>query len=356
MGLKWLSDGGPRRDDDHCAEIVRKYLAAHDINPEKWTGVEGENAVRIYAGMGTTRAGREVGFYVKLDEADLKPTGVVIPVKVGLATYAHHWRKLWTIDHRPERDRMPLYQFILSQMPPDAYEELDAPAKQLSDDETMNMAMEVSDYAISAMLRNGFSEGDVVEKRQFLLMCARQAIVRAQLANMAANRKDVPQELCDASTKAVDEWLDFQFANKAFAGKGEQMLEDIRKEYGDDCAAEARRAAYEAFSASCKEHKDDYERHFADALAVYADFLDAPKPPPPAPPASTAPKRAFDSPLLVQEGRAKPPSQKRAFDSLLLVQEEAAARLERTSPPPPKPHPGAIRGARLRDHHRKDGG
>jgi hypothetical protein len=127
MGLlKWLTGNGPRRDDEQCAEIVRQYLAAHDIRVEGWTGVEGENAVRIYAGKGV-RAGRDVGFFVKLDEADMRPTGVVIPEKYGLATYAHHWRKLWTIDHRPERDRMPLYQFILRQMP-GAYEDLGAAA------------------------------------------------------------------------------------------------------------------------------------------------------------------------------------------------------------------------------------
>jgi hypothetical protein len=80
--------------------------------------------VRVYAGVGT-RAGREVGFFVKLDEANMTPEGVVIPDKYGLATYAHHWRKLWTIDHRPERYREPLYQFMLRQMP-GAYEELDA--------------------------------------------------------------------------------------------------------------------------------------------------------------------------------------------------------------------------------------
>jgi hypothetical protein len=206
---------------------------------------------------------------------------VVIPEKYGLATYAHHWRKLWAMDRR-----WPLYEYMLRQMP-GAYEELDGPGKQLSDDETMNMAMEVSNYAISAMLRNGFSEDDVVEKRPFLLMCARQAIMLAQVDNIAANRKDVPQELCDTSTKAVDKWLDFQFANKTFADKVEQMIEDIRKKHGDDYVSEARRVAFDVHSTSCDEHKDDYKRNFADTLAAikeYADFLDTPEPPPaPAP-------------------------------------------------------------------------
>jgi hypothetical protein len=280
MGLlNWMS-GGYRADDEQCADVVRQYLTTHDINLEQWTGVKGESAVRIYAGEGT-RAGRKVGFYVKLGEADMKPTGVVIPEKYGLATYAHHWRKLWAMDRR-----WPLYEYMLRQMP-GAYEELDGPGKQLSDDETMNMAMEVSNYAISAMLRNGFSEDDVVEKRPFLLMCARQAIMLAQVDNIAANRKDVPQELCDTSTKAVDKWLDFQFANKTFADKVEQMIEDIRKKHGDDYVSEARRVAFDVHSTSCDEHKDDYKRNFADTLAAikeYADFLDTPEPPPaPAP-------------------------------------------------------------------------
>jgi hypothetical protein len=118
MGLwNWMSGG--RADDERCADIVRQYLTTHGINSEQWTGVKGESAVRIYAGEGT-RAGRKVGFYAKLDEADMKPTGVVIPQKYGLATYAHQWRRLWAMDRRG-----PLYQFILRQMPGE-YEDLDA--------------------------------------------------------------------------------------------------------------------------------------------------------------------------------------------------------------------------------------
>jgi hypothetical protein len=134
MGLlSWMSGTNHRADDEHCADIVRQYLTTHDINPEQWTGVKGESAVRIYAGKGT-RAGRTVGFYVKLDEADMTPKGVVIPEKYGLATYAHNWLRLWTHERRGS-----LHEFILRQMPGD-YEDIEAnrareqAAKQAADD------------------------------------------------------------------------------------------------------------------------------------------------------------------------------------------------------------------------------
>jgi hypothetical protein len=271
MGLlNWIT-GGFNADDEHCGDIVRQYLIDHNVTPELWTAAKGRSGERIYAGQGTSN-NCQVGFFVKLDEADMKPTGVVIHVKHGLPTHVHNWRRLW----KPFERNWSFYEFILHQITGD-YEELDNKGKQLSNRETINMAMEVSNYAISVMLRNGFSEDDVIEKREVLLRCAGTAIIIAQAKNMEANCKDVPQELCDVSTKAVDKWLDYQLANKNFANTAEQMIENIRSNHGDDCANEVNKYAFEVHSASHDKYKDDYERHFADTLAAIkecADFLD----------------------------------------------------------------------------------
>jgi hypothetical protein len=188
MGLlSWMSGANHRADDEHCADIVRQYLTTHDINPEQWTEVKGESAVRIYAGDGT-RAGRKVGFYVKLDEADMTPKGVVIPEKYGLATYAHHWRKLWAMDRR-----WPLYEFILRQMP-GAYEDIEASrareqaAKQAAD-EAAAQAREVAERVRVAKIAKLW---DTIGEDERTL-----AFVEEERAEMAAGRTPYDADFFD---------------------------------------------------------------------------------------------------------------------------------------------------------------
>jgi hypothetical protein len=122
--LSFLSGQDAAEAEERHASVVKDYLGKHRVTIDRWTNVKGERSKRIYAGVGN-RDGREVGFFVNFD-TEFYPdiTAVVIPKKTGLSTYAHHWRKLWSIDHRPESQRPPLSEYMLAQMPGE-YEMLD---------------------------------------------------------------------------------------------------------------------------------------------------------------------------------------------------------------------------------------